>query len=249
MGPGLCPGRAAGDPANGDLKKCHSLLKKTKMSTDNLDFKTTMNQEDITHIRSMLPTMSNHGTHNSDEIVLKHFIATKAMYMALKRMQADTKMNYKKILESFGYKFEYTHQRANMIEIIAHGFMVYMQNNLGHDACAYEAKCPETIEEWYYEIARLLHGEEYSPDTLNAITSCCFVEGEITEMPATFAQMIDGRFDPDVAINLFIIDNLENIENSLSTLVIQQIDGKIKEYTIKINKPDTHISRNIKEDN
>jgi len=215
------------------------------MATDNLDFKTKMDPKDIETIKSMLPTINNHGSHNSNEMVLKNFMATKGMYMALKRMQFDTKMKYTEILESFGYKFEYTNQRANMIEIIAHGFMVYMQNNLGYDACAYEASCPETIEQWYYEIARLIHGEEYSPDAINAIVSCCFLEGEIKEIPFTFAQMIDGRFDPDVAINLFIIDNLENIENSLSTIVMNQIDEKIREYTVKVNKPDAHISRQL----
>ena len=43
-------------------------------------------------IKSMLPTTNNHLLHNSDENVLKHFMAVKSLYLALKTFKKETPM-------------------------------------------------------------------------------------------------------------------------------------------------------------
>lgn len=164
----------------------------------------------------------------------KHYIAIKSLYEALKIYKKETKKNYIDVLKEFGYEFKFVRQRESLMSIIAHGFMVIVQNNFGYDASSYESSCPKNLDEWYYEIARLSGDdpERISSDAIDIIKNCCFLDPEMITIDTPFANMIEGLFNIDLALNLFILDNLdyshdENLKNNLSSLIIELIDNKL----------------------
>lgn len=114
--------------------------------------------------------------------------------------------------------------------------MVLVQNNFGHDASSYESSCPQSLDEWYFEIARL-SGEEpesISSDTIDIIRNCCFLDPELTTIDSPFANMIEGTFNLDLSINMFILDNLDcshddKLKNNISNYCLEIIDEKLKQ--------------------
>ena len=208
----------------------------------------TYNKQEKEIIKNMLMKSSDSMTPNSEITGINHtqfadsptklLLANKALYTAFKKFQSEKKTDMIHTLKEFGYEFVFDRQRDTLLDIIAHGLVQYVKNNLEFDPTGYEMSCPNNLEEWYYELGRLVNGEEFSPDALHVIASCCYLNPDIKTIHQNFTVMIMGTFDPQIAIDLFILDNLKFtnydeqkdnvIESAVSTLFMSQMDEEIQ---------------------
>jgi hypothetical protein len=184
----------------------------------------SISNEDKNAIKSMLPDKD--AGIMSQDINKKYILATKGLYEALKRAKREMKCTAKETLRLFGFEFDCELERETMQAIIAHGIFVFLRNNWHQDVHCYESSCPETLEEWYYELARFCNGDsEFSPEALHILTSCCYYEITIKPVDNSFAASIDGVFAPDAAIDLFLLDDMNrHFETSIGQAVFENTD-------------------------